>query len=309
MQLEAALFTGGALDIDRLDVGPLAVTDFVGETLETMREDWREENVEPSESREATRQRAESRERPPADERHLVSTYLWVFSELEKREELQSVLGDVYAEHSDFYRQYVDLLVTDGRDDRAREVIEDGLEEFPHSAEVHRLAADFYRERDDERYRELLRTLFVRFEDWDAYDELKADCSSDEWASISHGIRTQLGRLDPGRLIDCYVHEDELEEAFETILESDDLETLRRYRDPVADVDPESYFEAYRDLLEPYLAADTGRDHYRTVIEHLRTMETLGVDDELATFVDRLTERHSNRPAFLDELEDAGYVQ
>ena len=91
------------------------------------------------------------------------------------------------------------------------------------------------------------------------------------------------------------------------MLASDDLETLRQYRDSVAEVDSETYFEAYRERLGPYLVADTGRDHYRTVIEHLRAMERLGVDEELAAFVDPLCEQHSNRPAVLDDLVTAGY--
>ncbi|MBO4249297.1 hypothetical protein IL252_15905 [Halomicrobium sp. IBSBa] len=91
------------------------------------------------------------------------------------------------------------------------------------------------------------------------------------------------------------------------VFDSEDVATLKRYRADVADLHPEKYFEAYQERLEPYLASDTGRDHYRTVIEHLREMERLGFEDELAAFVARLREKHSNRPAFLDELDTAGF--
>ncbi|WP_254524956.1 hypothetical protein [Natrinema caseinilyticum] len=308
-RLEVELFTGGELDVEHLDVGPLEVTDFVGETLTTILEEMEsrpDENGETTGSRGGDG-RPEQQPNLSVDEQQLLSTYLWILSELEEREQLAAVLEDVYIERSEFYRQYIDVLRADGQDERAHEVVEDGLEEFPHSVDVHQLAAEFYRGRDDERYREMLRTLFVRFEDWDAYDDLRSASSAEEWESISHGLRTQLGRIDPDRLIELYVREDDLEAAFEKVLESDDLEMLRRYREPVAEVDPEAYFEAYRDLPEPSLAADTGRDHYRTVIEHLRDIEDLGFDKELAPLIEHLREKHSNRPAFLDELETAGY--
>jgi len=308
-RLEVDLFTGGELGIDHLGVGPLEVTDFVGETLRVILAETElqsGEDVPTSGSRDGAG-RSGQQSTLSVDEERLLSTYLWILSELENREQLQAVLEELYTERSEFYRQYVDVLRADEQDERAREVIEDGLAEFPRSVDVHRLAAEFYQGRDDERYREVLRTLFVRFADWDAYDDLRSACSAEEWESVSHGIRTQLGRIDPDRLIDLSVREDDLESAFDRVLESDDLETLRQYRDSVAEVDPETYFEAYRELLEPYLAADTGRDHYRTVIEHLREVEQLGFDEELVAFVDHLCAKHSNRPAFLDELDTAGY--
>ena len=168
-------------------------------------------------------------------------------------------------------------------------------------------SSDVYQDRDEDRYRDLLRTLFVRFEDWDAYDELRAACSDDQWETTCHGLVTQLGRLAPERLVDLYLHEGEREKALAKALDSDDLAMLRQYRDELADLDPEAYFAAYRDVLAPYLAAETGRDHYRTVIEHLREMDAIGLDDRMAEFVADLRETHSNRPALLDELDTAGF--
>lgn len=108
-------------------------------------------------------------------------------------------------------------------------------------------------------------------------------------------------------MIELYVREDDLEKAFETVLDREDLEIFRQYRDPVAEIDPNTYFEAYQNRLESYLAADTGRDHYRTVIAHLEELGRLGLDEERRVFVERLREKHSNRPAFLDELANAGF--
>ncbi|ADD03716.1 SWIM zinc finger domain protein [Natrialba magadii ATCC 43099] len=304
-RLDVELFTGGELDIDHLSVGPLDVTDFIGDQLTTI--------LEETESRPDGNAAANARDRTvrqstlSMDAQQRLSMYLWVLSELEDREQRQAVLEEVYTERSEFYCQYVDVLRADGQDQRAQAVLEAGLEEFPHSVAVYQQAAEFYHGRDDERYRDVLRTLFVRFEDWDAYDDLRSVCSAEEWESISHGLRTQLGRLDPDRLLELYVREDALEKGLKKILESDDLETFREYREPVAAVDPEAYFEAYRESLDAQLAADTGRDHYRTIIEHLEELDRLECDEEVAVFVEHLREKHSNRPAFLDELERAGY--
>jgi hypothetical protein len=149
--------------------------------------------------------------------------------------------------------------------------------------------------------------MVLRFEDWDAYEESQAACSDEHWESVSHWLVTQVGRLDPDRLIALYTYEGEREKAFEKVLDREDLNAYRRYRGEVADVDPERYFEAYRDLLEPYLATETGRDDYRTVNDHLRELETLGLDEEFEAFVAHLKEKHSNRPALLDELKTAGF--
>ncbi|MEF8977134.1 MAG: SWIM zinc finger family protein, partial [Halapricum sp.] len=240
-------------------------------------------------------------------EQIVVSSYLHVLEELDERDALERVLEEVYDESTTFYRQYIDLLLAGGRDDRAADVIEEGLDTFRFVPDIQRLAADFYRERDPERYREVLQTLVVRHEDWEAYEELEQACSDDQWESTRHTIVTQLGRLDPEQLIELYLHDGEREKAFSKVLDREELELFRRYRSEVADIDPEAYFEAYRDRLEPYLADDTGRDHYRTVIDHLRELDAIGLEEPFEAFLDHLREKHANRPAFLDELEQAGF--
>ena len=86
-----------------------------------------------------------------------------------------------------------------------------------------------------------------------------------------------------------------------------DLSLLNRYREPVASVAPVEYFERYRELLVPFAAGETGRRHYREIADHLEEMQGLVPEERFAEFVGFLKDEHSNRPAFLDELEKAGF--
>jgi len=104
-----------------------------------------------------------------------------------------------------------------------------------------------------------------------------------------------------------YIHEGDLENAFTELKDSDNLSWIRRYRDPVATVEPVEYFEFYRELLVPFTAGETGRRHYRDIVDHLEEMQQLVPEERFEEFVDFLKENHSNRPAFLDELEKAGF--
>ncbi len=63
----------------------------------------------------------------------------------------------------------------------------------------------------------------------------------------------------------------------------------------------------YREQLIPFAAGDTGRRHYREITDHLETMQELVSESRFEEFVEFLKEKHSNRPAFLDELEKAGF--
>jgi hypothetical protein len=67
------------------------------------------------------------------------------------------------------------------------------------------------------------------------------------------------------------------------------------------------YFERYRELLVPFAAGETGRRHYREIANHLEEMQGLVSEERFAEFVGFLKDEHSNRPAFLDELEKAGF--
>jgi hypothetical protein len=152
-----------------------------------------------------------------------------------------------------------------------------------------------------------LKRLFLDHSEWGAYDELKDACDDGEWQSIYEEFEQHFEETNRQQLISMYVHEGELKKVFAELKDSGDLSWLRRYRDPVATVDPVEYFEVYREQLVPFAAGETGRRHYREIADHLDEMQELVPEERFEAFVDFLKEKHSNRPAFLDELEKAGF--
>jgi len=231
-------------------------------------------------------------------------------------------LREVYAEHHldirEFCVRYARLLADEGDVDRAIEVAEAGLDAFSNVGELRCFLIDAYIDRDPERHEELLREQFLQSGDWEYYEELRARCSDDEWEDIVAEFEAQFEDSNVHRLIDLYLREERTADAFETVIDTarddsgdaflravgdDGLAILSEYRDDVADYDPETYYEVYEERLEPFLADTTGRDHYQTVVEYLEEMRELGFDDEFEAFVAHLKEKHSNRPAFLDEME------
>jgi hypothetical protein len=218
-----------------------------------------------------------------------------------------SVYDDVYLDNSRFCKQYAEQLLDRGNEERALRVIENGLATFGSTTTLQWLAADLYRKRKPDAYREALEHLFLDHTEWDAYDELKAACEDESWDATYDEIVTHLADSDRRRLIGVYVHEGELEDAFTTVVDSENLAWLQRYAQSVAGVDPDTYFEAYRDLLVPFAAGETGRRHYREIADHLEELQAFVPADRFEEFVDTLKDTHSNRPAFLDELEKAGF--
>ncbi|MFB6177059.1 MAG: hypothetical protein ABEI99_07960, partial [Halobaculum sp.] len=136
---------------------------------------------------------------------------------------------------------------------------------------------------------------------------LKEACDDKKWQSIYGEFERHFEDADRQRLVSMYVHEGALEQAFAELKDSENLSWLRRYRDPVATVDPVEYFEFYREQLVPFAASETGRRHYREIADHLDEMQELVPEERFEEFVAFLREKHSNRPAFLDELEGAGF--
>jgi hypothetical protein len=301
-------FTGGTLDVEHLGVGPLKLAYFAGDAFEDLRVDdptTVEEHtvdVEPTESDPAEAGIASS-----LRTRHLLSTYMYLLEELGEEEALSALYERVYLESSRFCRQYAERLIEEGDEERAIGVVEDGIDTFRSTTSLEWLAADLYRDRDPETYRETLKRLFLDHTEWDAYDELKQACDDRQWDSIYEEFERHLDGKNRRRLIELYIHEGELRKAFSEVVDSENLSWVRRYRDPVATVDPAEYFEAYRELLVPFAAGETGRRHYREVADHLEEMRGLVPEERVEEFVDFLKEEHSNRPAFLDELEKAGF--
>jgi hypothetical protein len=241
-----------------------------------------------------------------------------VLDALGDTEALQEVYEEQYLDIREFCVRYARLLAAEGEGDRAIEVAEEGLDAFSNVGELRRFLIDAYADRDPERHKELLREQFLQSGDWEYYEQLRSRCSDDEWEEVVADFEARFEDSNVHRLIDLYLREERTADAFETVIEAarddpDDafqravgdngLAVLSEYRDDVADYDPETYYEVYEERLEPFLADTTGRDHYQTVVAYLEEMRELGFDDEFEVFVAHLKEKHSNRPAFLDEME------
>ncbi|MDL0135758.1 SWIM zinc finger family protein [Halobacterium salinarum] len=301
-------FTGGALDIEHLAVGTLKLDYFVGDAFEELRIDepttveQHTVDVEPTDSGTAETGISES-----LLTRRVLSTYIYLLEQLDSEDALTNLYDDIYLEHTRFCKQYAQRLIDDGEQDRAIEVLEDGIHTFRSPRALRWLAADCYKERDPEAYRKTLKRLFLDHTEWDAYDELKSTCSDQEWKSTYEEFEQHFERDDRKNLVKLYVHDDDLEKAFAELKDSEDLSLVREHRDSVATVDPVEYFERYRELLVPFAANDTGRRHYRDIADHLEEMQELVSEARFEEFVDFLKDKHSNRPAFLDELEKAGF--
>jgi hypothetical protein len=300
-------FTGGVLDVDHPAVGTLKLEYFVGDAFDQLRVDdpttveAHTVTVEPTGSTAGETDITSS-----LRVRNLISTYIYILEELGEETAVSTLYEQVYLEDSRFCKQYAERLIDEGNDDRAIEVIEDGIETFQSPTGLRWLAADIYRERDSEQYRRTLKQLFLDHTEWEAYDELKETCDDKQWQSRYEEFEQQF-KDDRQKLVRMYVHEGDLEKAFAELKTSESLSLVRRYRETVATVDPVEYFELYRELLVPFTAGETGRRHYREIADHLEEMQSLVSGERFETLVDFLKDKHSNRPAFLDELEKAGF--
>lgn len=303
-------FTGGVFNIEHLAVGPLKFHYFVGEAFETLRIDEPttvEAHTVTIAPRSSTGGNADFSS--SLRTRRLVATCLYILEELGEESAVMGVYEAAYLEESRFCEAYAERLLEQGSEQRALEVLEAGISTFRSPTSLRRLAADLYAERDPEKRRKTLKKLFLEHSDWEAYDELKAACegSDTDWHSLYEEFEQQFSDTDRQRLIKLYIHEGDLNAAFATITASEDLSWFKQYRDPVASVDPIEYFEMYREQLIPFAASDTGRRHYRKIIDHLEEMQPLAPAERFEEFLAFLKETHSNRPAFLDELQQAGY--
>ena len=300
-------FTGGTLDIEHPAVGPLQLVFFVGDAFETLRLDdptTVEEHtvdVDPAAASGGSTELSSS-----LRVRRLVSMYRYILDALDRDTALSELYESVYLESPRLCRQYAERLLDEGNGERAIEVIENGIETFGRTTELRWLAADYYRERDLDQYRETLQALFLEHADWDAYDELKDNCDETEWQARYEEIEQRFPDSHAQRIA-LYVHDGDLEKAFAELQASEQLSLFRQYRESVATVAPVEYFECYRELLVPFAAGETGRRHYRTVADHLEEMQPLVPEARFEAFVDELKDEHSNRPAFLDELDKAGF--
>ena len=301
-------FTGSALDVEHLAVGTLRLEYFVGDAFEELRVDEpttvekHTASVEPTESGTADTKISSS-----LGKRRVFSAYVYILEELGDEDALSQLYEEIYLESKRFCKEYARRLIDEGNEDRAIEVVEDGIHTFRSPRELRWLAADLYEDRDMDEYRATLKQLFLDHTEWAAYDDLKLVCDDREWQSIYEDFERRFQRDDRKYLIALYVHDDDLEKAFAELKENADLSLVRQYRDPVATTAPVEYFELHRELLVPFAAGDTGRRHYREIADHLNEMQGLVPAARFEEFVDFLKDKHSNRPAFLDELKKAGF--
>lgn len=301
-------FTGGTLAVEHLAVGPLEIGFFVGDAFEELRMDAPttvERHSAEIESPESSA--SESDLASKFQKRRVLSTYVYVLEELGEEDVLDTLYEEIYLEDKRFCKAYAERLIEQDDHERALEVVEHGIDTFRSTTNLRWLAVDLYRNQAPDKYKRLLKQLFLDHSEWDAYDELKQACTDSEWASIYGKFERELHESDRQRLISMYVHEMDLEKAFFELKETENLSWIRRYQDPVATVDPIEYFQMYREQLIPFTAGETGRRHYKEIADHLETMEELVSDTRFEEFVEFLKEKHSNRPAFLDELNKAGF--
>ena len=301
-------FTGETLDVEHLAIGPLEIGYFVGDAFEELRVDAPttvERHTAEIESPESSASELDLASK--FQKRRVLSTYVYVLEELGEEDVLDTLYEEIYLEDKRFCKAYAERLIEQDDEERALEVVEHGIDTFRSTTDLRWLAVDLYRDREADKYKTLLKQLFLDHSEWDAYDELKEACTGREWASIYGEFERKLDQRDRQRLISMYVHEMDLEKAFFELKEAENLSWIRRYQDPVATVDPIEYFEMYREQLIPFAAGDTGRRHYREIADHLESMQELVSDAQFEEFVEFLKEKHSNRPAFLDELEKAGF--
>jgi hypothetical protein len=247
-----------------------------------------------------------------------IKTHADVLDALGDTETLRETYERYYLDIQGFCPRYARLLAEEGDIDRAIAIAEEGLDTFSDDREIRHFLIDAYADRDSERYEELLQRQFLQSGDWEYYERLRSHCSDDEWDDIVVTFESQLAESNVHRLIDLYLREGRTTDAFDAVIEAarngstdaswrpvsdNGLSILSDYRRDVADYDPKTYYEVYEERLDPFLAETTGRSHYQTVVEYLEEMREFGFDDEFEGFLVHLKEKHSNRPAFLDEME------
>lgn len=255
----------------------------------------------------------------PADEDELLDGYTetaWLrgyvelLDRVDEQEELGAILNRHYPASRHLCLQYARLLADEGERETAITVAEYGTDAFSGSDTVplREFLADRYEKSDPDDFRETMIGLFAERTDWTYYDRLKAPTPDDEWEHVVDTIVDRLdSQWDADTIVEVYLREKRIENAFETITDASDLDLFDAYIDQLGDHDPAAYFDAYRREIKRAAADASRRKYYRQVAEHLQSIQTLGRDRRFGNLVSFLRDEYSNRPAFLDELEKAGF--
>ena len=191
----------------------IPIENFVGDAFEELRVDDpttvedHTVDVNPTES-----SAAETKLSSSLRVRSLVSTYIYVLKELGEEAALSTLYEKVYLESTRFCKQYAERLIDEGNEDRAIEVLEDGISTLRSTTNFRWLAANLYRDRDPQKYRRTLKELFVDHTKWEVYDELKEICDDQQWQSLYEEFERQFEDNRQKR-IRMYVHEGDLEKS------------------------------------------------------------------------------------------------
>lgn len=231
----------------------------------------------------------------------LLSMQVHILKNLNQREALEDLFESTYRDEGEFCLQYVKWLVETDRKEKAIEIAEEELENLGrhYSRKLRKILVELYENTSSEKHKQNLKELYIDKPREEYYQQLKSRCTDREWRELTEKITSELSGES---LIEFLLLEDDREEAFDLVLETESLWKLRKYLEEVGDYDSETYFEVYSDLLADYLGGDTGRSHYRKVIGHLQELKKLGLTERLREYVEFLKKENANRPAFQDEI-------
>jgi len=229
------------------------------------------------------------------------------------REELHDLLAKHYLNDEEFCNLYVKRLKEDGKMEEAARVAEEGVRRFPPhlGSELRRFLDRFYEKRNPEKYRENLKSIFFEERDWQYYRKLKKISGSD-WSKtlkeiIEHFSSTRnrgINDADKSIVIEIYLREKRYDDALKEVLGSKSLEMLGQYYRQLSGRYPSEYFDAYKQLIIPFVDSRIGRDHYRDVVRKLRQMKKINeIESEFNELMRFIKEKHVRRPAFQDELK------
>ncbi|MEF8799086.1 MAG: hypothetical protein V5A79_06705 [Candidatus Bipolaricaulota bacterium] len=231
----------------------------------------------------------------------LVKPWIHILKKLGDEYQLEELFEKIYHVNSDICRDYGSWLKERGKEDRAVEVVEEGLKEYRRSnrTEFLQLLVDLYEGRNPAKYLNNLKNLYINRPNENNYRKLKNATPNDEWGEVKEEIEEEFSEYE---LINFYLREGDTALALEKVVKSDNLRIFQRYIDDLGQYDPETYFDVYGGLISSFLAKDTGRAHYREAIKHLRELKKLSMSDRLRELVEELKEENDNRPAFQDEI-------
>jgi hypothetical protein len=213
----------------------------------------------------------------PADEDELLDGYTetaWLrgYVELLDRLDEEAELGAILARHYPASRhlclRYARFLADEGEQEAAVTVAEYGIEAFSGADTVplREFLVDRYEATDPDAFRKTLIDLFAERTDWTYYDRLKAATPVDEW---DHVVDTIVDRLDSRwaaeTIVEIYLREERIEDAFETVTDAQNLDLFEAYIDQLGDHVPAAYFDAYRREIKNAAADASRRTYYRQV--------------------------------------------